>query len=292
MTTTDNFELELKQGILNCLYLLYGEEEFLIDTCVKKIKKIFGEVLFGINYIHIDEKNVDSLIEEIQTPAFGYEKKLIIAKKTGLFKKLKKGATKKEKAEDNIIAKYLDENIEIIKDSIVLVFIEEDVDKNELYKTIEKYGVLCNFERLKPAQISTKIKTICNAYKVNIDNNTMQYFIETCGLNMQVLINEIRKLIEYAGENGTITKESIDKLSIKEIEAVIFDLTDSLGKKDIKKALNTLNELLYNKEPIQKILITLYNHFKKLYITSLAIEHNISITESLNLKPNQMLQFD
>lgn len=72
------------------------------------------------------------------------------------------------------------------------------------------------------------------------------------------------------------------------METVIFDLTDSIGKKDIKKALNTLNDLLYNKEPIQKILITLYNHFKKLYITSLAIEYNLNLTESLNLKPNQM----
>ena len=41
---------------------------------------------------------------------------------------------------------------------------------------------------------------------------------------MQDLINEIRKLIEYAGENGTIKKEDIDKLSIKwyDIHSVII----------------------------------------------------------------------
>ena len=32
---------------------------------------------------------------------------------------------------------------------------------------------------------------------------------------MQELINEIRKLIEYVGVNGTIQKEDIDKLSTK-----------------------------------------------------------------------------
>ena len=36
--------------------------------------------------------------------------------------------------------------------------------------------------------------------------------------------------------------------------------------KNTKKAMEVLNNLLYEKEPIQKILITLYNHFKKLYI--------------------------
>ena len=140
----------------------------------------------------------------------------------------------------------------------------------------------------KPIQISKRIKTICNAYKVNIDDRTINYFIEICGTRMLNLINEIRKLIEYVGEKGTIKPEDIDKLSIKELDSVIFDLTDRLGQRNVAKALQTLKELLYNKEPIQKILITLYNHLKKVYITILATEENKDIAESLNLKPNQM----
>ena len=104
---------------------------------------------------------------------------------------------------------------------------------------------------------------------------------------MQDLINEIRKLIEYAGENGKIKKEDIDKLTIKKLESVIFDLTDSLGKKDTKTALTVLQNLIYEKEPIQKILITLYNHFKKIYLTKIAMKENKNIAQSLNLKPNQ-----
>ena len=65
-------------------------------------------------------------------------------------------------------------------------------------------------------------------------------------------------------------------------------MTDSLGKRDIKSALNTLNGIIYNKEPIQKILITLYNHFKKLFLLKLASKENRNLAESMNLKPNQM----
>ena len=104
---------------------------------------------------------------------------------------------------------------------------------------------------------------------------------------MQDLINEIRKQIEYVGEGGKIAKETIDMLCIKKIESIIFDLTDNLGKKNIGKALEVLNNLIYNKEPIQKILITLYNHFKKLYIIKLCEKYNENVTESLKLKPNQ-----
>lgn len=105
---------------------------------------------------------------------------------------------------------------------------------------------------------------------------------------MQDLINEIRKLIEYKGKGGTITKQDVDKLCIKQIQAVIFDLTDNLGKKETSKALEVLQGLIINKEPIQKILITLYNHFKKLYIVKIAEKNYEDLAVAMNLKPNQM----
>ena len=60
--TTENLEQELKQGKLNSIYLLYGKEEYLLETTVKKIKKLFGNLLLGINYIQIDDTNINSLI--------------------------------------------------------------------------------------------------------------------------------------------------------------------------------------------------------------------------------------
>lgn len=287
--TIENLEKELKTEQLNSIYLLYGEELFLLESCLKKIRNIFGECIKGINYILIDEQNVSEIIADIETPSFGYEKKLIIARNTGLFKKEGKKKTGELYKLKEKLAEYIEQNIKIIQESVVLVFVDEEVDeKSDLFKKIEKNGVVCKFDYQKPIQIEQRIKAICNSYKVQIDSQTMKYFIECCGTNMQDLINEIRKLIEYAGEKGTITKEDIDKLSIKKIESIIFDLTDDLGKKDIASALDVFHNLIYAKEPIAKILITLYNHFKKLYITKMALRENKELTTSLNLKPNQM----
>ena len=287
--TIENLEKELKEEKLNSLYLLYGEELFLLESSLKKIKLLFGECIKGINYILIDEQNVSEIISDIETPSFGYEKKLIIVRNTGLFKKeAKKKIADNSNVKDKLV-KYINENIKIINEAVVLVFVEEDVDtKSDLYQVIEKNGNICKFDFQKPIQIEQRLKSICNGYKVQIDSQTIKYFIECCGTNMQDLINEIRKLIEYAGENGTIKKEDIDKLSIKKLESVIFDLTDDLGKKDITSALQVLKNLIYAKEPLAKILITLYNHFKKIYITKIALNSNKDLASSLKLKPNQM----
>ncbi|MCI9063161.1 MAG: DNA polymerase III subunit delta [Clostridia bacterium] len=282
----EQLEKELKQNIIKSLYLLYGEETFLLESSLKSIIKNFGEKIKGINYILLDETNIEEIISDIETPAFGYNKKLIVAKNTGLFKKdLKKKTNNSELKEK--LNNYIKENIELINETITLVFVEENVEKCELLTTIDKLGVVCNFEPQKPYEIQKRLKLIADAYKVNIDMNTITYFIECCGTDMQELINEIRKLIEYAGINGTITKKDIDLLSTKKMESIIFDLTDSLGKKETRKAIEVLRGLVLAKEPLQKILITLYNHFKKLYLTKFAIVNNKDIVSSLNLKPNQ-----
>lgn len=54
----EELEKELNSGILKSLYLLYGEEKFLLENSLKKIKKIFGQILLGINYINIDDTNL------------------------------------------------------------------------------------------------------------------------------------------------------------------------------------------------------------------------------------------
>lgn len=279
------------------IYLFYGEETYLLETRVKKIKKEYQQLILGINFIQIDDTNAEELIADLETPAFGFDKKLIIAKNTGLFKKEKKTTktdSKKKKVDDTKlplnekIAKYIQENSEELKDIVDLVFVEQEVDKNALYQAIEKVGEVKEFALLKLPDLIANIKKIAVAYKGNIDDATAKYLVECCGTSMQDLINELRKLIEYKGENSNITKQDIDLLCTKQIQAVIFDLTDNLGKKETSKALEVYNGLISNKEPIQKILITLYNHFKKLYIIKIAEKYNEDVATAMNLKPNQL----
>lgn len=286
-STVENVEKELKQGKLRSLYLFYGEEQFLLEQCVKKIRHLFGECVKGINDITIDETNVNELISNIETPSFGYEKKLILVKNTGLFKKEgRKKGTELQKLKEKV-ATYLQENQAMIEQSVVLVFVEEEAEKQALYKVIEKNGLVCSFDYQKPNILIKRLQGISEAYQVTIDGSTAQYLLECAGTNMQDLVNEIRKLIEYAGSGGTITKESIDQLTTKKLESVIFDLTDNLGKRNLAEALVVFHNLVREKEPLPKILITLYHHFKKLYQTTLAVNYGEDVVQCLNLKPNQ-----
>lgn len=43
--TIVELEKELKLNILEGIYLLYGEEKFLLESSLKKMKKTFGELV-------------------------------------------------------------------------------------------------------------------------------------------------------------------------------------------------------------------------------------------------------
>ena len=117
------------------VYLLYGEDEYLRNEYLRKIKKNFGEIKLGINYVQIDENNVSNIISDIETPAFGYPTKLIIAKNTGLFKKKNTLSQK--------VAEYLETaNLEDVE----LVFIEQEPEKNDLFSIISKIGEIKEFK--------------------------------------------------------------------------------------------------------------------------------------------------
>lgn len=281
----EGLEKDLNSSDLKPLYLLYGEETYLIDLTLKKIKKKFGKLVQGINFVMIEENNCNELVSNMEVPAFGYEKKLIVVKNSGL---LKKDGRKKEPTQlQKIVSEYMIENLLSIQETLVVVFVENTVDKNVVYDVIYKEGIVCEIAELKVPQLVAKLKQVCDLYQVKVENHVLQYLVEICGTNLQILMNEIRKLIEYAGEGGKITQDSVDCLAIKQMESVIFELTDNLGNKKIDKAMEVLENLIYQKEPLQKILITLYNHFKKLFLCSIALSLNKDITKVLNLKPNQ-----
>ena len=171
--TVENLEKELKQEKLHSIYLFYGEETYLLENAVKKIKKIFGDLILGINYIQINETNVNGLISDIETPAFGYDKKLIIVKNSNILKKEKKSNTKSNTDLQKKISEYIKENIKTIDQTTVLIFIEEELIKCDLTNTIQELGEVCNFERLKPIELKKRLKSFIIQTKNSIQKRLM-----------------------------------------------------------------------------------------------------------------------
>lgn len=264
------------------LYLITGDEAYEKQERLEQIKENFGELVKGINYIVLDKNTVNNLENEINTYPFGFNKKLIIVK----FEKKSSTASDTSEAEDEKIEWFtesLEQELQQLTD-VIVVFYGDFQKRSKVYKFVQKYGECLTFEKKKEYEILSWCVKIFKENDITISNNDVSYLIDICGTDKLMLKNEIDKLIDYSADTKKITKEDIDMLSIRTSDVIIFDLTDSLGNKNKKAALKSLNELLENKEPIQKIVIMIAKHFKSLLVAKVATIENKNVMDELATK--------
>lgn len=270
------------------LYLITGDEAFEKQEVLQKIKKDFGELVKGINYITLDKDSVWSLENEINTYAFGYSKKLIVINIDKKEKKDKNEKNNEEEQDDEKIS-WLTESVEeALSDlrDVCIVFFGEFQKRSRIFKLVQKYGECIVCEKKKEYDLLSWCSKIFKEQNIKILNSDINYLISICGTDKLTLKNEIDKLIDYVGDKKEITKTDIDTLCIKTSDVIIFDLTDSLGTKNIKMALNSLNDLIQNKEPIQKIVIMIAKHFKSLLVAKIATIEKRNVADELGSKSN------
>lgn len=93
---------------------------------------------------------------ELQTPPFGYAKKMIVVKNSGLFKKETKRKVPGLKELRETLEKYLKENIYDIKQNAVIIFIEDSIEKLKITKKIEE--LRWNNTRIRTTKANTNRK--------------------------------------------------------------------------------------------------------------------------------------
>ena len=235
---------------MSSIYLLYGEEKYDLNQKVEKIKKEFTSLEIGVNLFYITSENIDELASVLQGVTFFGSEKLIIIKNTNL----------KFNAE---LLKDLDEDVKVI-------VIEDSVDKRlSEYKTLSKIAECIEFKHLDERQLVQYIIDTLKKYKVAISYNDAQYLQSVCGEDKANTINELQKLVIYVGNGAAVTKDIIDRVCSKTLNAKIFDVLDNIISKKKKVAIRQLDELLKQKESIIKIYIMLYKQFKQLYMIKL-----------------------
>ncbi len=112
----------------------------------------------------------------------------------------------------------------------------------------------------------------------SLDSNTARYLIEICGQDINILVNELEKLC-YFVDKGEITKQTVENIATKTIEAKIYDLSNQIVNCNIDLCLKTIDELFFMRvEPII-ILSTVSAFYVDLYRLYTGSKKSISINE-------------
>ena len=91
-----------------------------------------------------------------------------------------------------------------------------------------------------------------------------KYLVETAGEDILTLQNELNKLCFYL-PGGTITRQDVDLVSVKTVEASVYNLSKHIFARDAGGALKTLDELFFMRLEPMIILYTVSSAYVDLY---------------------------
>lgn len=264
---------DIKNKKLHGIYLLYGTETYDVENYVEKMKKCFSNLEAGVNFFVLDKTSLDSLQDICDSVSFFGLEKLIVIKNTGL--------------------KFNKEIFENINNpELVIVITEESVDKRTSeYKYLTKKAVCVEFNKLNERDAIFFVKRMLNAYKINVSDDVAKYLVSVCTEDKQILINEFRKIVAYLNEGDNLTKEVIDKICSKTLDAKIFDLMDNIITKKKQEAILLLEDMLAQNTYIGIITSMLFKQIKQIYQIKLMENKikedgiNVDIAKELGIHP-------
>ena len=259
---------DLSGGEPGCAYIFYGEESYLREYYLEELRKKLVPAGFEeFNYHALDGKDtaVETVAEMAEAMPMMAERTLITVTDMDLFKL-------NEDQREKLIAM-----LEDLPPYCCIVFVYDTLEykpnrtMKKLCAAIDKYVSAVEF---RPQDNSDLVPWIIRRFRAmdkEIDRQTAEYLIFTCGGLMTGLVPEITKIGTYA-KGKTVTQKDIDAVADPVLSAEVFKMSDAVLKGDYNEAARLLGDLLkMQTEPIQ-ITAALGSQLRRIYTARLAID--------------------
>ena len=242
---------DIKEKSFKKIYLLYGDEPFLVGSYKKKLREaITGGDTMNFNYFEGKNPDVKEISSLADTMPFFADRRLILVDGSGFFKS----------AQEELAA-YLPQ----MPDTTCLVFAESEVDKrNRLYKRVKELGYAAELNKQDTAQLMRWAAGILGRDGRKISRPVMEYFLERTGDDMENIRMELEKLVCYTMGRDVITKEDVDAVGTVHVTSRVFDMVAAIVAGNTKKAMDLYEDLLTLKEPPMRILFLIARQFNQL----------------------------
>lgn len=270
--TLDGYQLfknDLKTGDFSPMYVFYGEESYLIESCRKTLKKkLIDPLTEDFNYHRFTKENfsIEALSEAVEAIPMMSDRTMVELTDIGFF-------TLPE-ADRNALTEIFSD----IPEYCTLLFVYDAVEWKPDKRMKKLYGAMDAVCRQVPLNKQSERELIpwirrqlASAQKVMSDD-LCRYLILQTGGSMTTMAGELNKLIHYTDQTE-ITRNDIDQVVIPVLEAAIFDITRDIGKKDFDSALLKLHDLLrQDTEPIV-INAVIGRQMRQMYTAKILSEH-------------------
>ena len=274
----------LENGVILPVYVIVGDDGFLKKQAMNRIVKAAIGEDDGFNFVQFENGcDFNNLYDELNSCSFTSDKKCVILNDYDVDKCAK---NEFENLLELVGAKY-PSSVFILYFDAISYDPKKSSKIKELMKAAEAVGgtsVVVNHrtkDELVRQLVATAKKQGCEMKPL-----VAGYLIDTCSTDISTLLNEITKLCLYV-KQGEITKETVDLVSVKSVEASIFNLSKKIIAGDTAGAMQLLDDLFFMRIAPEMIVFHISTPFIDMYRVASAKKqglHPVSIAEDFKMQ--------
>lgn len=258
----DELKNSVAAGKIKNAYFIFGNDAYMKKQCVNKIIGSVTERDDVFNFITFGESaTVREMSDAAEQLPLMSDKKCILLEDFDI-----------EKADKSTIDS-LCELISNLPDTTVFIIwcnnIEFEYKKSDKAKKIAAAidkcgGFAAQIDHLTPDKLRKMLVSGAAKRGITLRNFAADYLVENCGEDINVLKSELEKLCSFVG-SGEITKEIIDKVCVKTVEASVYELSRRIFSLNTDGTIALLDELFYLKTEPAVILHSIFTAFIDAY---------------------------
>ncbi len=261
------------------LYFFYGEEVFLLHHYLKQLYKAVIDPLtesFNFHKLTAETFDMRDFADSVENLPMMAERTMVVVDEIDIFKM--------NEADRERMTEILSD----IPDYCTVVFTYEttafkpDKRLKKLWDAVNKCGLLVEFEKQGQRDLVNWISRHFAAAGKRISADLCVYLIDITGGTMTALAGEISKICAYSGADE-IRKTDIDAVVEPVLDAVVFQMTDLLGRGECGAALIKLQQLLKMQQEPLFILGAIGSHFRRLSTAKILLDNGKNASDLMKL---------
>ena len=268
------------------MFLIYGQDRFLIQKQVNKIINIMNEEeqdnIFKFDVLNDDFKEILQLI--FSPPLFNKKQFIVIENCLFLTNDKKYDLTKFQ--EKKIIEFCENKPAET---EIFFIVYENTLSKTKkIVKVLQKYGKLLLVKSLENQQLQLFIKNYFKKNQIIINDETLENLLIKLPNNLQIIVNELNKLINHS---SNIDNNIINKLVSDYSESNIFSLVNAFFNQDFNKVWKYYYEFKNSNQDILPLIAMIANQLRTIRDIKVYQRQSKSfdsISQKLSLNPYRL----
>lgn len=272
----DFFKTLKKGGEPAPMYLLFGEETFLLDLALRQtVRAVLPRGINDFNYDQFYGHEVigDRVVSACETLALMGGRRLV------LVKEIQNVST----AQLQPLANYLTNPSPMTTLLCHGQTTNKKINKNtKFFKQARKAGVVQEFAALREWEIGTFLKRQAATRKLQLTPEAEDALVKAVGTDLATLDTSLEKVDLYIGAapEGHEGPRVVEADALHEVVATtraheIWDLTDAIARRDIGASLRLLGEMLEQGQSGVGINMMVARHFRQLWQVKTAAEQGL-----------------